>query len=157
MKTKFIKLEVLTVFVFILTVLLSGSVFSQNSAKCRLVETIGNAQKMEILNQINAVVIDTKYEISPRKTLLIKNVKSINFKGCKAIVDVEVKLKRKIRRDAKGTIRITAVVDRYTGNQVCLIKSKVDKVRLSNTLRIGEGFYKWIANKVLPNNVCYDL
>jgi len=157
MKIKFFKPVLVVSIVTCLFMFSSGVVFSQNSTKCRLVESLGNNQRIKILNQINASVVGAEYKISKRKKLIIKKVKSIHFKGCKAIVVADVKLKRKIRRDANGVIRITAVVDACTRREVCLKNSKIDKVRLSNTLRIGEAMYKWIANKVLPNNVCYAL
>lgn len=135
----------------------TGTIFAQNSTKCKLVEGIGNASKERILNQINTSAAGSEYTISKRKKLIINKVKSIHFEGCKAIVIADVKLKRKIRRNANGTVRITAIVDKYTKKQVCLKNPKLDKIRLSNTLRVGEGFYKWVANKVLPNNVCYSL
>jgi len=135
----------------------TGTIFAQNSTKCKLVEGIGNTSKERILNQINASAAGSEYKISKRKKLIINKVKSIHFEGCKAIVVADVNLKRKIRRNANGTVRITAIVDKYTKKQVCLKNPKLDKIRLSNTLRVGEGFYKWVANKVLPNNVCYSL
>lgn len=38
--------------------------------------------------------------------------------------------------------------------QVCYDKAQVTDVNLSRTLQIGEGVYKWVANKVLPSRGC---
>jgi len=147
-------------FLLILTILISSmslTVSAQSRLNCRVVESVGNANSVKILNQINSEIEGVVYKISPRKKLILKKVKRVYFDGCKIIVDVEAKLKRKIRRDANGTIRISAIIDSFNRDQVCVKKAKVDKIKLSNTLRIGEKFYKWVANKVLPNNHCFNI
>lgn len=147
-------------FLLILSILISTiplTLNAQGRLNCRVVESVGNANSIKILNQINSEIEGTVYKISPRKKLILKKVRKVHFDGCKIIVDVEAKLKRKIRRDAKGTIRISAIIDSFNRDRVCVKKAKVDKIKLSNTLRIGEKFYKWVANKVLPNNHCFNI
>ena len=141
----------------LLTILLGLMVaLSANAQKCQLIEGVGNAMKTSILAEMNRTTAGATYKVSSRKTMVINKIESIRFEGCKAIAKANVTLKRKIRRNAKGTVTIKADVDKYTKTRICLKNQKLDKIRLSNTLRVGEGFYKWIANKVIPNNVCYN-
>lgn len=142
---------------FILIGLMMACTGSVKAQDCNVVEAIGNGTKERILRQVNDNVSGDEYRISRRKKLIINKVHSINFKGCKVTVIANVTLKRKIRRDAKGNVTITGTVSEFNRDRVCFNNSKLDRIRLSNTLRIGEGFYKWIANKVLPNNVCYPI
>ena len=129
---------------------------SVNAQKCQLIEGVGNSMRESILAEMNRTTAGATYKVSSRKTMVINKIESIRFEGCKAIAKANVTLKRKIRRNARGTVTITAEVDKYTKTRICLKNQRLDKIRLSNTLRVGEGFYKWIANKVIPNNVCYN-
>ena len=130
--------------------------FSLNAQKCRLIEGAGNAMKASILAEMNRTTMGASYKVNKRKTMVINKIESIHFEGCKVIAKANVTLKRKIRRNARGTVIIKADVDKYTKTRICLKNQKLDKIKLGSTLRVGEGFYKWIANKVIPNNVCYN-
>ncbi len=156
MKTKHLISSNLFKFFIVLILISAHTVNAQ--VNCRLVERVGNSHPVNdtILKKINDSIAGLDYKISKRKTLHIYNATKVTFKGCKIIVDADVKLKRKIRKDAKGKVKVIGVVYRITRDKFCVKKAKVDKVRLSNTLRIGEGFYKWIANIVLPDNTCFD-
>ncbi|MBC30534.1 MAG: hypothetical protein CMH48_06775 [Muricauda sp.] len=124
---------------------------------CNFVQSYGNAIKSKILEQINGLVAGAQYDVGATnlKKLEIKEAKNITFNGCKVTLELRVKLKRKVRRDATGTIIVTGNVHKaqlYGAKYILVKNAKVDKVRLSKTLRIGERFYKWAANRAFPNN-----
>ena len=127
------------------------------AVNCRSVQLLGNAGSQYILNEVNKEFGNKTYKINRRKKLHIKEATSISFNGCSAKMKVNVAVKRKIRRDAHGYIILKATVDYFDGRKICLTKSKVLKVKLSNTLRLGEATYKLVANKTLPNNTCFNL
>ncbi|MCP1198473.1 hypothetical protein [Notoacmeibacter sp. MSK16QG-6] len=123
---------------------------------CRVVETIGNALAGDIRNQMNARVRGTRYEISRRKTLVIHSVDRVRFDGCRMHANLSVTLKRKIRRDATGSVRLGATVQSFTPDRVCLGGVGVEDVSLSRTLGIGERWYRRAANRALPNQQCFS-
>ncbi|NER18698.1 hypothetical protein [Spongiivirga citrea] len=155
MKTKHTQIKKSLIVVIGLLFMLPTAIL--NAQDCRVVEAIGNGTKELILRQLNDKTRGEVYKISRRKKLIINKVETIGFKGCRVTVVAHVTLKRKIRRDAKGRVTISGTVSEFNRNRICFNNTKVDKIRLSNTFRIGEGFYKWIANKVLPNNRCYSV
>lgn len=129
---------------------------AEAQVNCRVVQTIGNALAGDIRDQMNARVAGTRYEISRRKTLIIRNVDRVRFDGCRMRADVSVTLKRKIRRDASGTIRLGATVQSFTPDRVCLGGAGVENVSLSRTLGVGERWYRRAANRALPNQQCFS-
>ncbi|WOD43521.1 hypothetical protein [Hwangdonia lutea] len=134
-----------------------GTTHGKAQINCTLVESYGNASKAEIIQDINNIVAGQVWDVGATnlKKLEIKEVKNISFKGCRVTLELKVKLKRKVRRNAKGTIIVSGTVydAQFYGNKHIKIKNaSVDKVRLSKTLRLGERFYKWVANKVFPSN-----
>ncbi len=139
---------------------LSTSAMAQ--INCTFVESYGNADNASILEQVNNQVAGAVYDVgrTKLKKLEIKRAKRISFDGCKVTVELDVKLKRKVRRDARGTIIVSGTVYRaqFYGDKHILVKNaSVDKVRLSRTLRIGEKFYKWVADKTFPNKQRFNL
>ena len=123
---------------------------------CRVVEVIGNGGANLITEKINDQVRGVRKKISRRKTLILKDVRELNFQGCQLTLKLQATLKRKIRRNAHGTITVKANVKSFARDQVCLNKIRVSKVSFSRTLNIGEAAYKWAANRALPNNSCYN-
>ena len=124
---------------------------------CTFVENYGNASKAQILEQINNSVAGLEYKVGVTnlKKLKIKEAKNIAFDGCKVTLELRVTLKRKVRRDAKGTIFVTGTIHKaqfYGLKHIMVKNAKVDQIRLSRTLRIGEKFYKWAANRTFPKN-----
>lgn len=130
---------------------------AQASVNCNSVENLGNSFSGFITTQINNDVAGSSHRINRRKTLQIHRVQSLSFTGCELSTTARVTLKRKIRRDAHGTVRLTAKVHSMAGGEICLSKVKVKSVNVSRTLRVGEWFYKLVANMVIPNNQCYRL
>ena len=70
---------------------------------------------------------------------------------------------RSVRKNAKGTITIKGdvvsannLLGKTGKKSICISNAKIKEVDVSNTLRIGEKFYEWGANKVFPNNQCYE-
>lgn len=153
MKKQFIKSTVVLIAFLAFAFLNTHKLTAQN---CTTTERVGTALKPTILEQVRRSSEGATYKISNRKTMVINAIEDLRFDGCKIIVTANVTLKRKIRRNAKGLVIISATVKSFSPTQVCLKNPQLDRIRLSNTLRVGEGFYKWIANKVLPNNVCYN-
>lgn len=145
--------------------LLSSSIHAQG-LNCRIVQQFGNEPRINatILEQINRSAAGSTYNgLTKLKKLEIKEIESIHFEGCKAIAVVRVVLHRKVRRNAKGRATITGEVvsaNNLLGSSgrrsVCISNAKVEKLKLSNTLRFGEKFYAWVANKVFPKNQCYE-
>lgn len=129
-----------------------------NESLCRSIE--GN--KGQILRMINDRIAGMEYTISKRKSLVIKKARSIhdiksNGRFCRIKVDLDAKLKRKLRRNASGRIVVRGDLElRYLrGNwSACVHNSKVTSVKLSHTARIGEGVYRKVANKTLPKKWC---
>ena len=123
---------------------------------CRVVEALGTSLRPQILAEINRQVSGTSYRINRRKTLRINRVEDIGFSGCRLTARTNVTLKRRIRRDAHGTVTLQADIPSFSlpARQVCYANARVTDVNLSRTLRIGEGVYKWVANKVLPSGGC---
>ncbi|WP_445381334.1 hypothetical protein [Robiginitalea sp. IMCC43444] len=141
---------------FVIGIMITGFMNEVMAQSCTTTERIGNALKPRILSEVRNSSEGATYKISSRKTMVINKIEDLRFEGCKVFVTAQVTLKRKIRRNAKGRVYISATVNSFNPNKVCLKNPKLDKVRLSNTLRVGEAFYKWAANRVLPNNACYN-
>ena len=123
---------------------------------CNSFEAFGNQFKPQILAQINQGMQGESYKINKRKTLKIHKLQSISFDGCRIKGNLKVTLKRKVRRDAHGNVKIRADITSFNlaNKRFCFKNAKVTNVNLSRTLRIGERVYRWAANKALPNNKC---
>jgi hypothetical protein len=102
---------------------------------------------------VNEGAAGYRYEISNLKTLVINRVESISGSQCHLNARANVTLKRKIRRDASGTVSMKG--DLYVNaGKICIANPTVTDVSLSHTLEIGESVYQWVANKSLPTNLC---
>ena len=132
-----------------------GAAFAQSS-HCRNVETIGNGASTFILEQVNGQVAGTRERISRRKTLVIHDADQASFKGCTMTLNLNATLKRKVRRDARGDIKLKANVASFDRNRICLSNVRVSNVSLSRTLNIGEAIYRRVANKSISNNQCFS-
>lgn len=142
--------------VFMMTTLFLANI-AQAQINCNLVELFGNLGQSYIEDQINDRMMGKSIRINKRKTLKLRYAHSLSFTGCKMRLKAKVKLKRKIRKDAIGNITFTANVRSFSREQICLGKTKVVKIALSNTGGLGESFYKLIANKAIPDNSCFEL
>ncbi|MCG9892748.1 MAG: hypothetical protein MH252_16950 [Thermosynechococcaceae cyanobacterium MS004] len=129
------------------------------SLSCSQIEAFGNALRPQILSQLNSQVAGISYEINPRKTLRINQINQIGFSGCQMTTDTNITLKRKIRRDAHGTVAATGIINyaNLAEKKICFKEAKVTDVNLSRTSFLGESLYKWVANKVIPNQKCLNL
>ncbi|RLQ87300.1 hypothetical protein D8780_02820 [Notoacmeibacter ruber] len=136
--------------------MLAGPGPAAAQVNCRVVQSIGNALSGQIRNEMNARVADTSYRISRRKSLNIYGVDQVRFDGCRMQAVLSVKLKRKIRRDASGTVRIGATVQSFAGGRICVGNVEVEDVSLSRTLGVGERWYRRAANRALPNAQCFS-
>jgi hypothetical protein len=137
---------------------------SGERAFCSLVETLGNnSMNDEIKRQIDALYAGFTQEVSKRKTFHINGTDSVRFSGCNMTIMLDGELKRKIRRDAAGKIYVEAVMQniqfdrgsRLSSGTGCIKQAEVDKVRLSNTLRIGEAIYRRVANRFVDSQQCF--
>ncbi|MEM7555937.1 MAG: hypothetical protein AAF378_17940 [Cyanobacteria bacterium P01_A01_bin.84] len=136
-----------------------GNKPSVAAINCNAVESFGNAYKSQILTKINDSVAGKSQKINRRKTLRVNQVKSVSFDKCRIKVSTHVTLKRKVRRNAHGTVKMRADITSFNlpSKRLCYKNAKVTDVNLSRTLGIGEAIYKWVANKALPNNKCITL
>jgi hypothetical protein len=132
---------------------------SSAAIDCNAVESLGNNFQSQILSEINKGVAGKSYKINRRKTLIIHRVETVSFDGCRIQAKTKVTLKRKVRRDAHGNVKIRADITSFNlaSKRLCYGNAKVTDVNLSRTLRIGEAVYKWVANKVLPNGKCINI
>ena len=167
--------KLLTSVIAVTTILTSASLASANpnhssinsndstlisqSLSCGLVETFGNRFQPQLLNLINGQVAGQTKKINRRKKLRINHVEGISFSQCRMNIGLNVTLKRKIRRDAHGTVKMTGNLTSFDPNQrrVCYSNLKINSVKLSRTLKLGEKVYQWAANKALPNRGCFDI
>jgi len=62
-------------------------------------------------------------------------------------------------RDAHGRIVVKGTYKIILDDpiQVCLSNPSVTKLKLSNTLGLGEAFYRKFAGGALPKNTCFDI
>jgi len=104
----------------------------------------------EVLNLINQQPTASK-RLNRRKTFEVYSARSVSTDGCDVSGRFNVKLKRKIRRDASGHMDVKARINRFTG---CFEDIKVTELKLSYTLRVGEAIYRHVANKKLPETLC---
>jgi hypothetical protein len=88
-----------------------------------------------------------EHRVSPRKTLVINSVESISGSDCDVVMEATVTLQRRIRRDAQGTMRLAGRLVLDNGN-MCIVAATVTDLRLSNTLFVGEFFYKLLAGSI---------
>lgn len=123
---------------------------------CAVVESLGSALSADILDGINERVSGASHRISRRKTLIINNAQSVSFSGCQLGLNLDVTLKRKIRRNAHGNIVLRGNISSFdlAEREICYTGLSVTDVDLSRTLRPGEAAYRWVANAVLPNSGC---
>lgn len=149
---------------WLLTTYLSFFIAVTGSAQinCTFVENYGNAKKASVLEQVNNEVAGAVYDVGATnlKKLKIKRAKNIFFDGCKVTVELEVELERKVRRDAEGTIFVSGTVYEaklYGDKHIKIKNASVDKVRLGRTLRIGEAFYKWVADRTFPSKQTFRI
>lgn len=107
---------------------------------------------------LHAAVGGHSHKLGPLKSLVINSVDSFGDGGgdCKVSAVLQVKLKRKIRRDASGTITMSARLsadETAPGNlAVTLTEIQAENVSLSNTMSIGENAYKLALNFLLPSS-----
>ena len=133
-----------------------GATPGQARLNCDVVEGFGNAMSASIAAQINAASAGQTHKINRRKSLRINSVDRVVFDGCDVHAQSNVTLKRKIRRDAHGTVGVKARVVSLTPGEVCIANPKVTRISLSRTLNIGETAYRWAANRTLQNRMCFS-
>lgn len=132
---------------------------------CDIVETSGNDPEMNarILADVNRDYAGRTERISRRKSFVLNRATAITFTGCKMRMRFDAELKRRIRRDASGTVEVVATMKNFRfgspsrPGRACVKDAKVDDVSLSNTLRIGEAFYRKAANWFMEKPTCFDL
>lgn len=124
---------------------------------CRVVELAGNASRDTIVANINTTVAGQERRINRRKTLVIHEVDDIRFTGCDVLIDANVTLERKIRRDARGSAQVAGRVVSISRERqrLCFDREpRVVRLDVSNTGIIGESMYRWVANMVQPVDRC---
>ncbi|MEM6449309.1 MAG: hypothetical protein AAF703_03245 [Cyanobacteria bacterium P01_D01_bin.105] len=131
---------------------------AQRGLDCNVVESLGTSLSSSIVEGVNDTAAGERYRINRRKTLVINAARSVSFRGCNMSVVLDVTLRRKIRRNAHGTITLNGNISSFNlpRREVCYTGLNVSDVSLSRTLRIGEGVYRWAANKALPDSGCLN-
>jgi hypothetical protein len=99
-----------------------------------------------VLIVINDELVGYEHEINKRKTLVINYFESVTSDGCEVVIEANVTLKRKIRKDAHGTMILEGTLDTSDG-LICLLDTHVTDFRLSHTLEVGEWFYEKLAGE----------
>ena len=125
-------------------------------ANCKDVETLGNLLKPILLPIINNELAGEEFEVSKRKTVLIKGISKIEFDGCIMKIRLELILKRKIRKDAEGYVDFKIKITEATNHRLCLDGLKITKINLSHLTRLGERIIQAFLNKKLPDGKCFE-
>jgi hypothetical protein len=99
-----------------------------------------------VLVVLNAELAGYEHEINKRKTLVINDFEWVTGDECEVIMLVDVTMKRKLRKDAHGTMILEGTLD-TSGGQICLVDIQLTEFSLSHTLQVGEWFYEKLAGK----------
>ncbi len=102
-------------------------------------------------------VLPISKRINKRKTLVLESVSS-SRDGCNLTVTFKGKLKRKIRKDPRATVKMTTTMGR---DDLCVLEDlRVSSVSISSTPRWVD---RWVRNKVNDSiekqfkGICLDL
>jgi len=108
-----------------------------------------------VMKNIVAAAIDGKQErINRRKTFVIHEVtdakiptgdQPANCDRSTIVIDMNVTLKRKIRRDAHGTATLKGKLDFISGRGLCLVDAEMTRLKLSRTTGLAEAIYRKFA------------
>lgn len=142
-----------------LTTLTAAPAAADPIRDCATIGTFGTLFANAFLHDMESDIAGRSYRINRRKTLVIHGVDTVTFAGCRVDATLDVTLRRRIRRDAHGTMKVHATVtsvdlQHRDGVEICIADPRLDRVRLSNTLRLGEAVYRWVANIALPDRYC---
>ena len=133
----------------------SHSVYAQ--LNCRTVETLGTAQTARVLMALNSEFEDREIRINRRKRIQIQEITRVNFRGCQARITARVIVRRRWRRNARGTVIFSTEVERIALPQICVNNTRVRDVNLSNLTALGEALYERVANWFIPEGFCVTL
>lgn len=135
--------------------MLSPRTASAAPLTCNEIELVTAFARSEVLAELNSRIAGEEYRINSRKRLVIHGVNDVQVQGCEITVITQLTLKRRIRRDAHGTVtaRATVSVNSLGSNtfDVSFDNVRVTDVSLSHMLEIGEAIYRWFANRA-PSN-----
>lgn len=137
--------------------LLFASQEIQAQVDCCNVHCVANQNIGVIQTLLNNQVAGAEFRINRRKQVRINGIQSITVSGCEVSLRIDVTLRRRIRRNARGVIVVSTRITAFDGTSLCLADPELDRVNLSRTLRIGERFYQWIANIVIPETICVNV
>ncbi len=132
-----------------------------SSLDCNKFEQIASLFDNQISMRLNEEIAGYTKRLNRRKTFRINVVDSLLFDGCSATVIANISLLRKWRRNAHGSSTVIGDISATNGgnntSRICLSNGRVTKLKLSRTTRLGETVYKFVANKVIPDNFCFSL
>jgi hypothetical protein len=100
-----------------------------------------------VLIIVNAELSGYEHEISKNKTLVLNSFESVTGDECEVVIEANVTMKRKLRKDAHGTMILEGTLD-TSGGQLCSVDTHVTDFSLSHTLGPGEWFYEKLAGKI---------
>ncbi|MFO7565219.1 MAG: hypothetical protein R6X02_21420 [Enhygromyxa sp.] len=101
----------------------------------------------EALDIANHSFAGVEHRVSKRKTLVVNWIISINGGECKVAIEADVTMKRKVRRNAHGTMKLEGKLALIDGD-VCMIQTRVTDFDLSHTSKIGEFVYEKMAGEL---------
>lgn len=96
---------------------------------------------------VNDKLAGYEHKISDNKTLVINSLESFTANECNIVIVANVTMKRKLRKDAHGTMTLEGTLD-TSGGQICLVDTHVTDFSLSHTLGVGEWFYEKFTGKI---------
>lgn len=143
----------------VIALLLSAATASAQ-LNCDVVERLGESLAPAIIAEVNAAdPAERTQRISRRKTLTIDLLDSITFSGCTATIRANLTMKRKIRRDASGSVVLRAEITSFNlpRREVCFKDPKVQSLNLSKTTKLGEKVYGWIGKLALRRHSCFSV
>lgn len=134
---------------------------AQTTLSCDQIESIVAAANPLLVARFNESFAGYEKKLNRRKTLRINHLESFYTDGCSASMDLNVTLKRKIRRDATGTVEVhgtlsATLLDAHNAT-VCLSNPEIVDMDLSHTTELGEEFYELRGNGKLPDSACHTI
>ncbi|MEM9169095.1 MAG: hypothetical protein AAGC56_05530 [Pseudomonadota bacterium] len=115
------------------------------------------AVESAVTDNVNAA-LPQSHRLNRRKRLTMQSVRNVEVDGCRVSLRADVRLRRKVRRNANGYANLSGRIDsiNLADRRACLSRLNVGRVRVSNTTRIGERAYQIVANKAIPNTLCFS-
>lgn len=104
---------------------------------------------------LNEVVKGKKEKLAAGRSIIIRGVNSLSGDGnCHVRAVLAVTMTRPVLSDKKGTVLIKGDIKNVNG-KMCLSNPYVVSVDLSGIGALRESLFKFIANKAIPDPMCF--